>query len=224
MSVSGIARLPDEWREALAGEPRYRADQVFGWVHGKGVTEAGAMTNLSKSLRAKLEGSLELGLRLERVHHSDDDTRKLILRIDDESANETVLLPLSKRLDDADAAAADTDDEDEGLAPSARVTQCISTQVGCAMGCVFCASGIAGLTRHLTAAEVMAQVLLGRAQLAPHERLRNVVFMGMGEPLHNYDATARVIRLLTHPEGLALSPRRVTVSTSGLVPAIDRLG
>jgi 23S rRNA (adenine2503-C2)-methyltransferase len=111
-----------------------------------------------------------------------------------------------------------------GAAGPVRVSQCISTQVGCAMGCVFCASGVAGLKRHLRPEEIVAQVLLGRAHLGPGEALRNVVLMGMGEPLHNYDATARALRLITHPEGIALSSRRVTVSTSGLVPEIDRLG
>jgi 23S rRNA (adenine2503-C2)-methyltransferase len=132
---------------------------------------------------------------------------------------------------DADAAAAvDDEDEDEAGAEDAgpetpvRVTQCISTQVGCAMGCVFCASGVAGWKRHLGADEIVAQVLVGRARLDPGERLSNVVYMGMGEPLHNYDATERSLRLLTCPEGIALSARRVTVSTSGLVPEIARLG
>jgi 23S rRNA (adenine2503-C2)-methyltransferase len=144
---------------------------------------------------------------------------------------------------DADAAAADQDEDDEpdGASaapaagrsksgestesdPSVRVTQCISTQVGCAMGCVFCASGVAGLKRHLGADEIVGQILVGRAHLSPGERLSNVVFMGMGEPLHNYEATARTLLLLTHPEGICLSARRVTVSTSGLVPEIARLG
>jgi len=104
------------------------------------------------------------------------------------------------------------------------VTQCISSQVGCAMGCVFCASGVAGLKRQMTDAEIVAQVLLGRRELRSDQRIRNVVFMGMGEPLHNYDAVARSLVLLTHPDGLDLSKRRVTVSTSGLVKQIDRLG
>jgi 23S rRNA (adenine2503-C2)-methyltransferase len=133
--------------------------------------------------------------------------------------------------DDADAAAAVDDEEEEqpaGTGPAGqefvRVTQCVSTQVGCAMGCVFCASGVAGLKRHLGADEVVAQVVAARAELFEGERLRNVVFMGMGEPLHNYENTARALRLLTHPEGIALSARRITVSTSGLVPEIARLG
>jgi 23S rRNA (adenine2503-C2)-methyltransferase len=104
------------------------------------------------------------------------------------------------------------------------VTQCISTQVGCAMGCTFCASGVAGLKRNLGAHEIVAQVLEGRSRLSEGEALRNVVYMGMGEPLHNYEATARSLRLLLHPDGIGLSTRRVTVSTSGLVPEIRRLG
>jgi 23S rRNA (adenine2503-C2)-methyltransferase len=92
------------------------------------------------------------------------------------------------------------------------------------MGCVFCASGVAGLKRHLGAEEIVGQVLLGRAQLDDDEELRNVVYMGMGEPLHNYEATKRSLELLTHPEGIGLSKRKVTVSTSGLVPEILRLG
>jgi 23S rRNA (adenine2503-C2)-methyltransferase len=92
------------------------------------------------------------------------------------------------------------------------------------MGCVFCASGVAGLKRHLGAHEIVAQVILGRRALEPTEELRNIVLMGMGEPLHNYESTARALKLLTHPMGLNLSPRRITVSTSGLVPEIARLG
>ena len=139
--------------------------------------------------------------------------------------------------EDADAAAAvddeDEDDEEGGAPiglhgavkePFIPVTQCISTQVGCAMGCVFCASGVAGLKRHMRADEIIAQVLVGRSRLDANERIRNVVLMGMGEPLHNYDATVRALRLLSHPDGIALSTRKVTVSTSGLVPEIARLG
>ena len=158
-----------------------------------------------------------------------------------EGANRSELLEADMPDADADVAGENGDGEDDedgsgagalGIHPNGsvnaleamRVTQCISTQVGCAMGCVFCASGVAGLKRHLSAEEIVAQVLIGRARLAPDERLRNVVYMGMGEPLANYDATARSLRLLTHKDGLGLSTRRVTVSTSGLIPEIARLG
>jgi 23S rRNA (adenine2503-C2)-methyltransferase len=209
--------LPDEWEAAMRerGQPAYRALQVFRWIHARGVTDPQAMTDLPKALRADLAAlGLAPAASLDHVHRSADDSRKLLVGLAGDEKIETVLLPVVTRGED--------DDDDEPAA--ARVTQCVSSQVGCAMGCVFCASGIAGLKRHMTAAEIVSQVLLGRAQLDEGERLKNLVFMGMGEPLHNYEALHRAIVLLTHPEGLALSPRRITVSTSGLVPGIDRLG
>jgi len=227
-----IARLPEEWQASLTaqGERAYAARQVFEWIHKKGVIDAAAMTNLPSRLRASLAGEgLVPGVAVpEQIHRSADGTRKIAVRLRDGALIETVLLPAvsgkgSPAQLDADAAAAD-DDDDVDIGPRTRVTQCISTQVGCAMGCVFCASGVAGLKRHLGAEEVVAQVLLGRALLEDGELLRNVVYMGMGEPLHNYEATARSIRLLTHREGCNLSSRRVTVSTSGLIPEIAKLG
>lgn len=223
-----LARLPEEWRDELSrmGEPAYRAGQVFRWIHARGVTDAAAMSDLPKAMRASLTASgLAPVLEIAHVHRSTDGTQKLVMRMHDAAAIETVLLPAAKRGESVDADAAAADDEDHDVAQGeTRVTQCISTQVGCAMGCVFCASGVAGLKRHMTAAEIVSQVLVARAQLGPGEAIRNVVFMGMGEPLHNFEATERAIRLLTHPDGLGLSPRRITVSTSGLVPEIDRLG
>lgn len=232
-----IARLPDEWQSTLAaqGERSFVARQVFSWIHKRGVFDPSSMTNLSGALRTKLtEGGLGPVAEIAHVHRSADGTRKVVLRLADAATIETVLLPgvtgPSARLDvDADAASGDDeeDDDDAGTslnAPKIRVSQCISTQVGCAMGCVFCASGVAGLQRHLGPEEIVAQVLIGRALCESDERLRNVVFMGMGEPLHNYESTARALRLLTHIDGIGLSTRRVTVSTSGLVPEIERLG
>jgi 23S rRNA (adenine2503-C2)-methyltransferase len=133
------------------------------------------------------------------------------------------MTPLSS---DADvSAASDEDDEAElGAAERTKVTLCVSTQFGCAMGCVFCASGRAGLGRGLGADEIVSQVILARRFLDPNEDLTNLVFMGMGEPLHHYDETARALRLLTHPEGTGMSPRRITVSTVGLVPGLKKLG
>ncbi len=217
--------MPEEWEAALVarGEPRYRGRQIFRWIHLRGVTDPELMTDLPKRLRAGLvEEGLAPPATVAHVHESADRTRKLVVRFTDGRDVESVLIP---QLRDADPDREDEADEVlPGRVPGSRVTQCISSQVGCAMGCVFCASGIAGLKRHLGAAEIVAQVLLGRAALGPDEALRNVVFMGMGEPLHNYDAVARALVLLSHPEGIGLSTRRVTVSTSGLVPQIDRLG
>ena len=234
--VHPIARLPEEWAEALRarGERAFAAAQVFRWIHVRGVLDPAAMTNLPVRLREALAAEgLGPVLAVDRVHRSSDGTRKIVARLHDGATIETVLLPAVSGPGSAaelDADAAVTDDEDDeapavpAAAPRVRVTQCISTQVGCAMGCVFCASGVAGLKRHLGPEEIVAQVLLGRALLEPGEELRNVVYMGMGEPLHNYAAVERSLRLLTHEQGLDLSSRRVTVSTSGLVPEIARLG
>lgn len=237
--IHPMARLPAEWREYIQalGERSFAASQVFGWIHKRGVTDPAAMSNLSQALRKRLveEGLADVATVV-RVHRSADGTRKLLVRFSRDGATvESVLIPSvsgpgSSAALDADSAAADDSDEPDeetaasGPAPKKRVTQCISTQVGCAMGCVFCASGVAGLKRNLGAEEIVAQVLLGRALLDEGEELRNVVYMGMGEPLHNYEATERSLRLLTHPDGIGLSTRRVTVSTSGLVPEIDKLG
>jgi 23S rRNA (adenine2503-C2)-methyltransferase len=226
-----IARLPEEWRVSLAarGERAFAAKQVFDWIQKRGVVDAAAMSNLSPKLRASLaEEGLAPGLCVpEQIHRSSDGTRKIAVRLRDGALIETVLLPSLTAPGIAASQEADDDDDEaepHGSSPHTRVTQCISTQVGCAMGCIFCASGVAGLKRNLGAEEITAQVLLGRSLLDEGEALRNVVYMGMGEPLHNYEATARSIRLLTHPEGIGLSTRRVTISTSGLVPEINRLG
>lgn len=164
------------------------------------------MTNLPRSLRARLhQDGLEAPLTVPSTVDSADGTRKLLVEMTDGERVETVLIPQLK----------------EG---SSVVTQCISSQVGCAMGCVFCASGIAGLKRQMTTAEIVAQLLVARPYLIGQQRVRNVVFMGMGEPLHNYAALTRALRLLSHPDGMGISNRRVTVSTSGLVREIDQLG
>jgi len=202
-----VARLPEEWvaRVSEWGEPAYRGKQIFDWIHRQGVLDPDEMSNLPKSLRARLqEEGVGWPIAIVSSHESTDRTRKLLVGMPDGERVETVLIP---QIND-----------------DSVVTQCISSQVGCAMGCVFCASGVAGLKRQMSDAEIVAQVLLGRRELAPDRRVRNVVFMGMGEPLHNYDAVARALVLLTHPDGLDLSKRRVTVSTSGLVKQIDQLG
>ncbi len=239
--IAPLARTPEEWAEALrpAGVRPFHARQVFRWVHARSVVDPEAMSDLPKELRATLAPlGLAQSLQVADERRAADGTRKLLVRLRDGATVETVLIPgvtgskgklpspVSAVHDDADAAAAVDDDDEapgEGSEPI-RVTQCISTQVGCAMGCVFCASGVAGLKRQMGADEIVGQVIAGRARLEEGERLTNVVLMGMGEPLHNYAATVRALRLLTHPEGLGLSARRITVSTSGLVPEIARLG
>ena len=227
-----------------AGGRAFHGKQVFKWIHARGVTDPLAMTDLPVNVRESL-GSLGLSgiAQVTTVRRALDGTRKLLVSMRDGLTVETVLipgvgqspkgeLPSPCYTEDADASAMPDDDEEEEKTETGksvvRVTQCISTQVGCAMGCVFCASGVAGLKRNMDAGEIIAQVILGRSMLdsdgAESEQLRNVVLMGMGEPLHHYANTARALRLLTHPDGIGLSSRRITVSTSGLIPEIARLG
>jgi 23S rRNA (adenine2503-C2)-methyltransferase len=234
-STVPLARTPEEWAAEMTRlkERAFHGKQVFRWIHQRGVTDAAAMTDLPATLRTKLaEEGLKSVLDVVTERRAADDTRKLLVALGDGANVETVLIPRRPKVEseDADAAAVVEDEEEleiEGSSPDTApilVTQCISTQVGCAMGCVFCASGVAGLKRHMRPDEIVAQVLVGRSRLDAREQLRNVVLMGMGEPLHNYDSTVRALRLLTHKEGIALSPRKVTVSTSGLVPEIAKLG
>ncbi len=230
-----LAWLPEEWERFVAskGERPYRALQVFRWIHARGVADPAKMSDLGKSLRSVIEqAGLSMPATVDLLHRSDDGTKKALLRFTRGGTVETVLIPPLAQ-DDSDRDELREADEEErstggaesGLRPAARrVTQCISSQVGCAMGCTFCASGVAGLKRNMTAGEIVSQVLIGRGHLEPDEALRNVVFMGMGEPLHNYGNVERALRLLLHKEGSNLSSRRVTVSTSGLVPELDRLG
>ncbi len=227
--VHPAGRTLEEWEALLGarGEPRFRARQIFQWIHGRGVFEPEQMTDLARALREQLalEGTLAPAV-IDEVRRSADGTRKILLRLHDALRVECVLIPMSPSLGaDADIAAIDEDDEPASEQElRRRVTLCVSTQVGCAMGCVFCASGQAGLTRGLGAHEIMGQVLLAKQLLDPDEHLRNIVFMGMGEPLHHYEQTRRAIALLTHPAGFGMSPRRITVSTVGLVPGIRKLG
>ncbi len=229
-AVDPVGRLPEEWRETMQslGEKPFRAEQVFRWIHERGVLDPDQMTDLAKPLRERLKADgLTPPAKVVEVHAAADGTRKLVLELAHGARVECVIIPMTDLAEDADASAAPEDDEDDrepGATEKARVTLCVSTQYGCAMGCVFCASGQAGLQRGLTASEIVSQVLISKAYLTPNEELKNLVFMGMGEPLHHYDETARAIRLLTHPSARGMSPRRITVSTVGLVPGIARLG
>ncbi len=234
--TEAVAWLPAEWEEFLRAnnERTFRAQQVFRWIQRRGIANPAEMTDLSRPLRALLEtAGLSMPSTVSLVHRSDDGTQKALIDFARGGTVETVLIPplAGEDPDDADSGDDKTDDEpldtrgaNPERPPAKRVTQCISSQVGCAMGCTFCASGIAGLKRNLTAGEIISQVLHGRKFLSPDEALRNVVFMGMGEPLHNYGNVSRALKLLLHHDGIALSSRRVTVSTSGLVPEIYKLG
>jgi 23S rRNA (adenine2503-C2)-methyltransferase len=187
------------------GWPRFRGEQVWRWVHDKGVRRFDDMTNLGAATRAELAAHATIGgLTIAEVQTSADGTRKLRLVTHDGQSIESVLIP------DGD-----------------KTTQCISSQVGCAVDCQFCATAKLGLVRNLDAGEIVDQVYLARqllAEVEPGRKLTNLVYMGMGEPLHNYDHMVRSLRILTHDKGAGLSQRRITVSTSGLVPKLERLG
>jgi len=194
---------------AAAGEPPYRARQILAWVHRRGAESFDAMSNLSRGLRAKLAADFTIGRLVPAlVAEASDGTRKLLFRLpgDRPASVESVLIPQFERADGA----------------RDRLTLCISSQAGCGMGCAFCATARMGLIRNLAPAEIVGQVRAGRALAAPRP-VTNIVFMGMGEPLANYDAVRTALDILTAEWGYTISPRRITVSTVGVVPAIRRL-
>jgi 23S rRNA (adenine2503-C2)-methyltransferase len=186
---------------AERGHQSFRARQLFAWIYRRGITDLEAMTDLPRELRATL--SSEFTLTTPQVvsrEQSSDGTEKFLLRLVDGRQIESVFIP-------------DT--------PS--MTFCISTQVGCAMACAFCLTGKMGLVRNLTAAEIVGQVRVLAHAVDLRDKAFNIVLMGMGEPLHNYDATMKALRMLADEHGFALPPRRVTLSTVGLLPALERL-
>lgn len=191
---------PEELEAFLArhGKERYRARQIFKWLYQKGAASFDEMSNLSKEFRRELAESARISsLVPEVVEVSRDGTRKYLFRLVDGNAVESVLIP----------------EED-------RNTLCISSQVGCAMACEFCLTGTFKLTRNLTAAEIVNQVCAVKEEA----EVKNLVFMGMGEPLANLENVVRALRIITSDDGLQFSTRRVTVSTAGLVPEMDLLG
>jgi 23S rRNA (adenine2503-C2)-methyltransferase len=206
-----------EWATQL-GEPRFRGAQLAAWIYQSLAATSDEMTNLPRRLRERLAATASIRgprLRSELVSH-DGRTRKVLLELADGKLIESVLMlyPASAQ-------------------GRARASVCISTQAGCAYGCTFCATGQMGFERHLTAGEIVGQVVyLARALRANPwvspdgqtlEHITNVVLMGMGEPLHNYDNVLRAVRVLTDPHGLNLGARHITLSTVGLVPGILRL-
>ncbi len=190
------------------GEAKFRAKQLFQWIYNRGVVDFDRMTNMSKPLRALLAERFRMD-RPEIVKHqiSEDGTQKWLLRYDDGNEAETVFIP---------------DGE--------RGTLCVSSQVGCTLTCKFCHTGTQRMVRNLTPADIVSQVMFARDALGDWEapsdqrRLTNIVFMGMGEPLYNTDNVIKAINLIQDGEGIALSKRRITLSTSGVAPEIARVG
>jgi len=204
MSLMNLLDLLPAELEKLAesmGAPRYRGRQLAVWIYAKGITDIRAMSDLPKDFREALAERAEIAVpEIERRTPSQDGSQKLVLILADGARVQSVLMP----------------DED-------RLTLCVSTQVGCGFACAFCFTGTMGLQRNLSAGEIVGQVLAARATLAEGTRITHVVYMGMGEPLANYAATVKSLRLLTDPHALAFSPRRITVSTVGLVSGIEKL-
>lgn len=187
------------------GQPTYRGEQLWRWIHNKGVRTLDQATNLPASLRESLAADAVTlsALSVSEVQRSVDGTRKMRLTTHDGRSIETVLIPDGEKM-----------------------TQCISSQVGCALDCQFCATAKLGLMRNLSAGEIVDQVYLAQALLAeemPGQRITNIVYMGMGEPLHNFDKVVQSLQILTHDLGANLSYRRITVSTVGLVPGLRKL-
>src|SRR3954467_4054330 len=189
------------------GEKRFRATQLFRWIHQRGASDFAQMTDLAKSLREKLAAAARIeALPVITQHESADGTIKWLFDVGDGNAVEAVFIP-----------------EDD------RGTLCVSSQAGCAVGCRFCSTGHQGFSRNLTTGEILAQLWFAehflRGHLKTTERvISNVVMMGMGEPLQNYSALVPALRTMLDDHGYGLSRRRVTVSTSGVVPMMDRLG
>ncbi len=213
------------------GEPAYRAGQIWAWLYRHLARDFTEMTTLPKSLRDHLAESYSLHTLTSVRETLSDDTmaKKYLFRLADGQLVETVLMHYVEAADEAvESRGVDTGREpvpgDNLSAGPGRHTVCLSTQVGCAMGCVFCATGQMGLVRDLTVGECMEQLVWAARELAARgERLTNVVFMGMGEPLANWPATSETVRRLHDPEAFGLGARRITISTVGIVPGIRRL-
>jgi 23S rRNA (adenine2503-C2)-methyltransferase len=195
LSLEGLKQLLKKW-----GEPDFHARQIFSWIYKMGVKDFGQMSDLPASLRERLKEKFYLfDLRLDKVFESLDGTKKLILALGDDNIIEAAVIPTLS-----------------------RVTGCVSTQVGCKFACRFCASGIPEFKRNLASAEILDEVSYLKENSHP-QRLTHLVFMGMGEPLDNYDNVIKAIRIINAPEGFNIGARRITISTCGIIPGIKKL-
>jgi 23S rRNA (adenine2503-C2)-methyltransferase len=203
LNLMGLQPMELEDLAVSLGASRYRGRQLATWIYRKGIVDLEMMTDLPREFRARLAETHAIVVpTVERETPSQDGSRKLVFRLEDERRVSAVLMP------------------DDG-----RTTLCLSTQVGCGFGCAFCLTGTMGLDRNLTAAEILGQLIVANGLLGDDERVTHIVFMGMGEPLANYASLVTSLRILTDARlGLGYSPRRLTVSTVGLVSGIDRLG
>ena len=204
----------EELKELVS--PSFRSTQIYEWVYKKNATEFSQMLNLPKDMRQDLAEKFYLDpLKCVKFEQSSDGSIKYLFELKDGLKIESVLLPMKEEISD----------EDGKVSRHARYTVCVSSQVGCKMGCAFCLTAKGGLVRNLTAGEIVGQILwIKRENNIPYERRINVVYMGMGEPLDNLANVSKAIKILALNEGLAISPRRQTVSTSGLGSQIKKLG
>ncbi|MBK8972232.1 MAG: 23S rRNA (adenine(2503)-C(2))-methyltransferase RlmN [Hahellaceae bacterium] len=206
-NLLGMTRLQLEDFFASIGEKRFRASQLMKWVHQLGVSDFDQMTNMSKPLREKLKSVAEVCLpEVTYESTSSDGTRKWVMQMEGGSSIETVFIP----------------DGDRG-------TLCVSSQIGCSLDCSFCSTGKQGFNRNLSAAEIVGQLWVaarafGQQDVSKERSVTNVVFMGMGEPLLNFDNVVAACTVMMEDFAYGISKRRLTVSTAGLVPALDRLG
>ncbi|MFE8069620.1 23S rRNA (adenine(2503)-C(2))-methyltransferase RlmN [Marinobacteraceae bacterium S3BR75-40.1] len=206
VNLLGMSRKKMEAFFESIGEKKFRATQVLQWIHQHGVRDIDEMTNVSKALRAKLADIAEIQAPEVVFHHeSRDGTRKWVMKMDGGNSVETVLIP------------------EDG-----RATLCVSSQIGCSLDCTFCSTGKRGYNRDLSAAEIIGQVWVALAAFRPFDRAKerpitNVVMMGMGEPLLNFDNVVDAMDLMMDDLAYGISKRRVTLSTSGVIPYLDRL-
>ncbi|MBM2833961.1 MAG: hypothetical protein HW406_1122 [Candidatus Brocadiaceae bacterium] len=183
------------------GETAYRAKQILSWIYEKGATAFDKMSNLSKNFRKQLEEKYQVfQTKVDSIIQTPDSTEKFLIHLSDENVIECVLLR-------------------EGR----KITACVSTQVGCAMACQFCASGLLGLERNLTVGEIVEQTLHIKNHLRHDEHLTNIVFMGIGEPLKNYDNVVKAVRIMNAEWGLGIGARHITISTVGIIDGMRRL-
>lgn len=196
--------------------PKFRAKQIYEWIYKKGAKNFDEMLNLPKELRANLSENFYLDpVKCAKCEESIDGSKKYLFELKDGKTIESVLLPMKDELAD----------ENGKISRHARYTICVSSQVGCKMGCAFCLTAKGGFVRNLTAGEIVGQILYIKiANQIPYERRVNVVYMGMGEPLDNLANVAKAVQILKENDGLAIAPRRQTISTSGLATQIKKLG
>ena len=200
-SITGMSLSELEAICTSIGEPAYRAKQILSWIYDKGATTFDEMSNLSKDFRKQLEDTYQaFQTKIDTITQTADGTEKFLTHLFDENVIECVLLK-------------------EGR----KITACVSTQVGCAMACRFCASGVLGFERNLTAGEIVEQALHVKNHLQPDECLTNIVFMGIGEPLKNYDNVVKSVRIMNADWGLGIGARHITISTVGIIDGMHRL-